>query len=217
MYSLNHSGIEVTSSTDLIYDFYGFPKEMYEYKYNAPRNESLAQRIVNILKDASFQVKYNAKRGIDHGTWVPLALMFPEADVPIVQISLNTNLDMNYHIELGKALRPLLDENVLIMASGGSVHSFEAIRNNRGKTESWVHEFESWVEDVLTMGEDERNVKLKNWEQSKYGRKAHPREEHWIPVGVASGASNGKGHRLYTNVAIPNFSLSFYEFDVNEE
>lgn len=189
---------------------------MYEFKYSAPTNEKLALKVVDLLKNASIESKYNPKRGIDHGTWVPLALMYPDADIPIVQVSLNANLNMDDHINVGKALRPLIEEGIQIIASGGSTHSFDAIRNSGGKTDGWIHAFEEWVQDVLIKDESQRNDALTKWEETKYGRKAHPREEHFIPLGVASGASNGKGKRLYTNIQIPNFSLSFYEFETHE-
>lgn len=186
---------------------------MYEYKYNAPESPEIAKRIVELLSNSSIDCEYNPNRGIDHGTWVPLSLMFPDEDIPIVQVSLHNNLDMNYHINVGKALRPLLDDNILFIASGGSVHSFKAMRESNGKTDQWVLDFEDWLEKSLSKSEEERNKELINWEKHPYGRRAHPTEEHFIPIGVTAGISGGNVKKLGMYIVIPNFSLSFFEFD----
>lgn len=185
---------------------------MYEYKYNAPEIPEVAKRTVELLSNSSIKCEYNPKRGIDHGTWIPVALMFPEEDIPVVQVSLNKNLDMEYHINVGKALRPLLEDDILFIASGGSVHSFDAMRESNGKTDKWVLDFEAWLENSLSKDEEERNKAIIGWESTPYGRRAHPREEHFIPLGVVAGISSRKAKKLGMFITIPNFSLSFYEF-----
>lgn len=189
--------IEVTSSTNLIYDFYGFPKEMYEYKYKAPESPTVANRVLELLQKSGVESKMNSNRGIDHGTWVPLSLMFPDEDIPIVQVSMNQNLDMKYHIDVGKALRPLLDENILFISSGNSVHSFQAIRESKnGKTDKWIYDFEDWLQTTLGKEEEERNNDLINWENAPNGRRSHPREDHFIPLGVVAGITSAKAKRI---------------------
>ena len=187
---------------------------MYEYKYKAPESPTVANRVLELLQKSGIESKMNSNRGIDHGTWVPLSLMFPDEDIPIVQVSMNQNLDMKYHIDVGKALRPLLDENILFISSGNSVHSFQAIRESKnGKTDKWIYDFEDWLQTALGKEEEERNNDLINWENAPNGRRSHPREDHFIPLGVIAGITSAKAKRIGLYCTIPNLTLAFYEFD----
>jgi aromatic ring-opening dioxygenase catalytic subunit (LigB family) len=153
--SLSLRQIEVTASTKVIYDFYGFPAAMYRYHWLAPEDPTLAHRVVDLLKQANFDTVYNDDRGLDHGTWVPLALMYPDADVPVVQVTLHKSLSLAKHIELGRALRPLIDEGVLIVGSGSSTHNLRELRFGgiySGESDDWV---ESWEEDLRKIIENE--------------------------------------------------------------
>jgi 4,5-DOPA dioxygenase extradiol len=149
----------------LIYDFYGFPAEMYRFHWSAPEDPNLARRVHDLIKAANIDIQMNNKRGIDHGTWVPLALMYPDADVPVVQVSLHQSLNLKNHIEVGKALRPLIDEGVLIVGSGGSTHNLRKLNweNMHAKSDSWVDSWERDLQEVLeTEDLEEREKKLLN-------------------------------------------------------
>jgi 4,5-DOPA dioxygenase extradiol len=147
----------------LIYDFYGFPDEMYQYKWAAPEDPKLARRLVDMLNKANIETHFNEKRGIDHGSWVPLALMYPDADVPVVQVALHRQLSIKHHIEIGKALRPLIDDGILIIGSGGSTHNLRKLNweNFYGSSDKWVDNWETSLKEVIELEDlEEREKKL---------------------------------------------------------
>ncbi len=190
-----------TLNTDVIYDnddnltfdYYGFPKETYEYLYNPPKNKILGKEIVQKLKDKGYNV-ISSKRGFDHGVFVPLMLMFEKADIPVVQISINKSLDAKYHIELGKALNFLTTKDVLIIGSGYSFHNLreffsEAIIDVKND-EFHDHLIKILTEDVI---ETKREENLQNWEKIPHARYVHPRSEHFIPLLITYGINQAKG------------------------
>lgn len=171
----------------MVYDYGGFPAHTYQVVYPAPGAPALAQRVQGLLEAAGLPAAVDAQRGYDHGTFVPLAVMYPDAQVPVLQMSLRTGLDPAEHIALGRALAPLRDEGVLIVGSGLSYHNLRAF-GPQAKAPSQA--FDTWLQTTLAAAPAEREALLNAWEQAPAARQSHPREEHLIPLMVALGAAD---------------------------
>ncbi len=179
--------INNSSKPELLYDYFGFPEHTYSIQYDAPGEPQLAARIGSMLQDAGLKSSFKTSHGFDHGVFVPLKLIFPDADIPIVQLSLKKGLDAKTHIALGQSLAPLRDEGILIIGSGMSYHN---LRNFFGTGAADGEAFDSWLCQVSSLpSAAERNAQLSNWESAPAARKCHPTEEHLIPLMVASGAA----------------------------
>ncbi|ONK79331.1 uncharacterized protein A4U43_C01F5280 [Asparagus officinalis] len=198
---------------DTIYDFYGFPKPMYELKYPAPGAPKLAERVKSLLRKSGFtQTKTDEHRGLDHGAWVPLMLMYPEADIPVCQLSLQPHRDGTHHYNVGKALAPLREEGVLIIGSGSATHNLREIDRDGAPVPGWASDFDSWLREALLHGryEDVNHYE----EKAPYAKKAHPWPEHFYPLHVALGAA-GEGakaeliHHSWGNAALSYASYRF--------
>lgn len=176
---------------ELIYDYYGFPPESYEIQYPAPGHPALAQQIHQTLVDAGIAAELDAARGFDHGMFVPLKLMYPQADIPCVQLSLVHGLDAEQHLAIGKALRALKHENLLVIGSGFSFHNMRAFFGpNTPDVRAMNQAFEDWLTDTCVnpaISEDKRWQRLRNWTQAPHARFCHPREEHLLPLHVCYG------------------------------
>jgi 4,5-DOPA dioxygenase extradiol len=184
----------------LFYDYYGFPEESYNITYPAPGNPTLVKRIVDLLKERNMPVNIDNKRGFDHGVFIPMKIMYPEADIPIVQLSLIKGLDPKTHIQLGKALQPLLSENILIVGSGFSFHNMRAFMNQTdGNADVPNDEFQDWLIEtcVGAMEQTERERKLTEWEDAPNARYCHPREEHLLPLHVCAGMASEAGKIVF--------------------
>lgn len=184
----------------MLYDYYGFPEESYQITYSAPGQPELAAKIAAILTDNQIPADLDGERGFDHGLFVPLMLMYPEAKVPCLQVSLTSNLDPGAHIRLGKALRELRNENILIIGSGASFHNLSGFREPpTPETLSLNEGFENWLMDVMTntqITESQREQKLTNWLDAPGARYCHPREEHLLPLHVCYGVAGGPADRV---------------------
>ncbi len=180
----------------MIYDYGGFPDYTYRVRYGSPGSPQLAQRVVALLRAAALDVAVDAERGYDHGMFSPMAVIKPDASLPVVQLSLRRGLDPAEHLALGRALQPLRDENILIVGSGLSYHNLRAF-NARGSEAS--HAFDGWLQQaVVEHRAAERSEQLLHWESAPAARLAHPREEHLLPLMVAVGAAEGEpGTRVY--------------------
>src|SRR4051812_20475138 len=180
----------------MIYDYGGFPAHTYQVHYDAPGSPALAQRVVQLLEGAGLPAAIDAERGFDHGAFSPMAAIYPEADVPMVQLSLKRGLDPSEHLALGRALAPLRDEDVLIVASGLSYHN---LRNFGPQAHAPSKAFDDWLDQtVVTGGVALRSARLERWADAPSARIAHPREEHLIPLMVAVGAAEADaGVRIY--------------------
>ncbi|KAF2072404.1 hypothetical protein CYY_006279 [Polysphondylium violaceum] len=189
-----HHETEVTTVSvhdntyDTIYDFYGFPKEMYQIKYPAKGSSSVANSVLDKLQKSGLKAQKETKRGLDHGSWTLLMKMFPNADVPVVQVSVNPNGDARQHYEIGKSLRGLKDEGILIIGSGVTVHNLGAIKWGQDKPEPWAVKFDDFlIENVKSNQLDN----LFNWSKlAPNARLAVPTAEHFFPFFVALGASS---------------------------
>lgn len=171
----------------MLYDYYGFPLASYELQWPAPGDPALAGRVRELLGDAGIETAENASRGFDHGTFVPLMLAYPDADVPTVQLSLRRGLDPGEHLALGRALRPLRDEGVFLIGSGMSFHDLRAFGHPSVGPVS--EPFDTWLRETAILDTPERDAALARWEQAPGARAAHPREEHLLPLMVVAGAA----------------------------
>jgi len=192
----------------MLFDYYGFPEETYRLRFDAPGSPALAQRVRDLLGAAGFPTAQDAERGYDHGVFVPLLLVTPEADIPVVQLSLRQDLDPEAHLAAGRALAPLRDEGVLIVGSGMSWH------NMRGFSPAFTAKsetFDAWLTEAMT-DPAKRDEAIRHWDQAPYARDAHPREEHLAPLFVAAGAAEGEPGRLAFRDVAMDVALSGYAF-----
>lgn len=185
--------ITYSPAPGMLYDYYGFPPESYEFNYPAPGNPTLAKHIQKLLEDKNIDARLDNHRAFDHGTFVPLMLSYPAADIPVVQLSLLSSLDPAAHIAIGKALAPLREQGVLIVGSGMSFHNMRAFFSGdpavKGKSES----FDEWLTETLTSSKltnEARKQRLRDWASAPQGRFCHPREEHLLPLHVCWGAAS---------------------------
>ena len=179
----------------MIYDYGGFPPHTYQIRYPAPGAPAIAARVQALLQQAGIPVAMDEERGFDHGTFTPLYAMYPEADVPVVQLSIQRDYDPEAHLALGRALAPLREEGVLIVGSGLSYHNLRAFgAAARGPSEA----FDGWLHGVMSAPPGERAAALRDWAKAPAARIAHPQEDHLIPLMVAAGAAEGEAaHRVY--------------------
>jgi aromatic ring-opening dioxygenase catalytic subunit (LigB family) len=181
-------GFMVSSGTapGMIYDYGGFPPHTYRISYPAPGNPALAGRVAALLDAAGHPAGLDPERGFDHGTFSMLYPVYPEARMPVVQLSLRRDLDPQAHIDAGRALAPLRDESVLILGSGLSFHNLRQF-GPAGAAASAA--FDGWLQETMALAPPERTAQLQQWEKAPMARAAHPREEHLLPLMVALGAA----------------------------
>jgi len=170
----------------LIFDYAGFPPETYRLTWPAPGSPDLAARVAALLRQAGLPAELSTTRGYDHGVFVPLKVAFPEADIPVVTLSLARSLDPALHLAVGRALAPLRDEGVLIVGSGMSFHNLRAYLQGGALERS--DEFDRWLTEAAESPAAERDARLQRWKDAPSAGFAHPREEHLIPLMVAAGA-----------------------------
>jgi len=195
-----------------IHDFYGFPAPLYEIGYPAPGAPDLAARVIAYLEEAGLEAAADPERGLDHGAWVPLMLMYPEADVPVVQLSLQTARGPEHHLGLGRALRRLRSEGVLVMGSGGATHNLRELRPGGGPPPAWVSEFAGWLADTLTAGREAQALRYR--ELAPHGARNHPSEEHLLPLFAAMGAAHpdAGARRLHASYSYGVLAMDAYSF-----
>jgi aromatic ring-opening dioxygenase catalytic subunit (LigB family) len=186
--------VMTSAQPPMLYDYYGFPPESYEITWPAPGAPELAARTHALLASAGFSPKRDDERGFDHGTFIPLKVMFPDARVPTLQVSMLRDLDPQRHIALGRALAPLRDEGVLIVGSGMSYHNLRGLMARTGRADS--ESFDAWLQKAATADGETRRRQLQSWVDAPGARKAHPREEHLLPLMVVAGAAGDDGASL---------------------
>jgi aromatic ring-opening dioxygenase catalytic subunit (LigB family) len=193
----------------LLFDYYGFPEHTYRLKYPAAGAPELAERVRRLLDDAGFKSDVESKRGLDHGVFVPFLLIYPKADVPILQLSLQASLDPVLHLALGRALAPLREQGVLIVGSGMSYHNLADMFSGRGAAAAAA--FDQWLGDAV-QDPATREPLLAKWREAPGGASSHPREEHLIPLMVAAGAAQGdRGIRSFGE-SIGGKQISGFQF-----
>jgi aromatic ring-opening dioxygenase catalytic subunit (LigB family) len=180
----------------LLFDYYGFPPHTYQLRYDAPGDPALAQAASKLLQNAGFRAGADSERGLDHGVFVPLKVAFPDATIPVVEMSLDHRLDPAQHLAAGQALAPLRDEGVLIVGSGMSFHNMRGYRDPRFTPVS--ESFDGWLTDAAESAADARAKKLTAWESAPGARLSHPAEEHLLPLMIVAGASGEPGKKVYS-------------------
>ena len=176
-----------TPRPPMVYDYSGFPPHTYSIRYDAPGAPAVAERVRALLEGAGLPAQVDTRQGYDHGTFSPLAVMYPLADVPVLQLSLRSGYDVDTHLAAGRALAPLRDEGVLIVGSGLSYHN---LRNFGPSAAAPSAAFDGWLRAVLAPASAEaRAAALRGWENAPSARQAHPQEDHLLPLMVAAGAA----------------------------
>jgi aromatic ring-opening dioxygenase catalytic subunit (LigB family) len=193
-----------------IYDYSGFPAHTYRLQYPAPGSPALAQRVQELLAQAGIECRADAQQGFDHGTFVPLSLMYPQADVPVVLLSMKRGYDPQEHLRAGRAIAPLRDEGVLVLGSGLTYHNMRGF--NRDESTPIATAFEAWLQDVIARPPAERDRLLAQWEQAPGARLAHPREDHLIPLMVVAGAAGDDTGRPVFVDHVMKVPMGTYEF-----
>lgn len=201
--------VMTSTNPPMLYDYYGFPPESYTITWPAPGDPKLARRVRDLLEGAGIKTGEDAERGYDHGTFVPLKLTYPDADVPVVQLSLKRGLDPAEHIAMGKALAPLRDEGVFIVGSGMTFHNLRAFSRASAPVAA---QFDEWLRATTTLPEAERNAGLVAWAKAPAAKQAHPREEHLLPLMVIAGAAGEDKATVPYNGSILGLKLSAYHF-----
>lgn len=194
----------------MLYDYYGFPPESYEIQWPAPGAPQLATRVQELLRAAGIASATDAQRGFDHGTFVPLKLVYPDAHIPTLQLSLKAGLDPAEHLAIGRALAPLRDEGVFIVGSGMSYHNMRGFRDPRARPVAEV--FDKWLREAATLPASERAAKLTAWATAPEARAAHPREEHLLPLMVIVGAAGEDAGTVAYNATYAGLRLSAYHY-----
>ncbi len=206
----------ITSGTtpSLIYDYYGFPSEAYKIEYPCPGEPVLAQQVAQALDQAGIQARLDDQRGLDHGAFVPLKLMYPEAKIPCIQLSLVNTLDASTHLAIGRALQALDYDNLLVLGSGFSFHNMRAFfAAQTPEIQARNLAFEDWLEQTCGdsyLSEPERAKRLADWEQAPHARFCHPREEHLLPLHVCYGLANKASDRHIAATILGKQSGMFY-------
>lgn len=205
--------ITAGKSPPLIYDYYGFPEQSYLIKYPCVGEPSLAKEIHSLLETDGIESKLDPSRGFDHGVFVPLKIMYPDASIPCVQLSLTTDLDPLKHIKIGQALHALGQENVLVVGSGFSFHNMKAFfTEDTADTRQLNHAFEEWLTKTCSdtdCTEQERTQALVNWTDVHGARYCHPREEHLLPLHVCYGVAHAACAQQFA-LTIMNKQSSMY-------
>ena len=228
-----------------IHDFGGFPEELFAMRYPAPGDPALASRVVDLVNNfvipakagistsgsssdgeipafagltgKRFRVTADPERGLDHGAWVPLSLIYPDADIPVVQLSIASNASSDWHHALGEALAPLRDEGVLIVGSGSITHNLRAYFTTRPPIDApapkWVSDFTGWIADRMAAGAIDDI--LHAVERAPHGRNNHPTPDHILPLFVAmgAGATPLKAKRLHASTTYAVLAMDVYAFD----
>jgi aromatic ring-opening dioxygenase catalytic subunit (LigB family) len=203
--------VSTSAHPPMVYDYYGFPEHTYHLKYPAPGEPGVAARVKELLQRAGIDCREDGNQGFDHGTFVPLGLMYPNADMPIVLLSLKSTYDPAEHIKVGRALVSLRDEGILIVGSGLSYHNMRGFGRTESKQVSY--EFEAYLNEAVCQPDDKRrNAMLIDWQSAPSARLAHPREDHLLPLMVAAGAAgDDTGHRLFVD-EVASVAMASYEF-----
>jgi 4,5-DOPA dioxygenase extradiol len=203
--------VNAVAVNETIHDFHGFPDELYQLQYPAPGSPLVAGEVDELLGDAGFKCIVDEERGLDHGAWVPLMLAYPDAHIPVVQLSIQTALGPGHHYNLGRALEPLTREGVLIMGSGSFTHDLSSYKSATEEPE-WVRSFAEWMNRAIL---DDRIGDLLAYRRlAPNAERNHPTEEHLLPLFVALGAAgeNPRAEHLHSSVSHGVLRMDAYRF-----
>jgi 4,5-DOPA dioxygenase extradiol len=214
-WNLDVPAVNGVEHPETIHDFYGFPPSLYRLAYPARGSPVLAGRVSGLLNDAGITCVTDTARGLDHGTWVPLMLMFPKADVPVVQLAIQRSLDPARHLAMGAAIASLRDEGILVVGSGGAVHPLGDPTASLGEgapTEAWAEEFNNWLADAVTRGDRERLIGYRTL--APHAQRAHPYPDHYMPLLAALGAAGpgARGTVIHHSWDLGDLGMDAYTF-----
>ncbi|MBV1836625.1 class III extradiol ring-cleavage dioxygenase [Acetobacter estunensis] len=202
--------VTMAERPELIFDYYGFPAHTYELTYPAPGSPALATRVKELLEQAGLPCAQDNARGFDHGVFIPFLLAFPDADIPVVELSMDKNLDATRELQVGRALEALRSENILIVATGMTYHNLRHFMSGDPATDSLSYDFDRWLTTTIEADPSVRDRNLCQWEQAPAARICHPREEHLLPLMFAAGAAGSdRGVRTYTDTVMGKALLGF--------
>ncbi len=211
------ASITAAAMPETIHDFGGFPAALYEMRYPAPGRPELAGRVAAMLDAAGIPNRLDAQRGFDHGAWTPMMLAWPKADIPIVQVSIDSSQAPEHHYRLGQVLSPLRGDNILLVGSGAMTHNLRAFFRGgflaNAPVERWVADFLGWLDDRLEAGDTDAALQV--IDKAPHGHDNHPTSEHILPLFVALGAggSGAKATKLHTSVDHAVLSMDAWRFD----
>jgi len=209
------AAVSAVERPETIHDFFGFPQELYQMAYPAPGAPDVAARVNKLLGGKGIASHIHPTRGLDHGAWVPLLLMYPEADIPVTQLTVQPELDTAHHFALGEALRPLREEGVLILGSGGTTHNlYEFGRHRRDAAPpAWVTGFQEWLAEAIEGGNKDDFLHYR--ERGPDAARNHPSEEHFLPIFAAAGAGDPgvSGRRIHRSHTFGILAMDSYRFD----
>lgn len=200
---------------ETLYDFGGFPDELRQIKYAAPGAPEVAAQLVVALKEAGYAAVGDPEKGFDHGAWVPLYLMYPEADIPVIQISIDSRQSPRWHYDLGKTLSSLRDQGVLIMGSGSATHNLKAVFSGRhhrdDQAEPWATSYAEWIAEQVLTGDEDALIDAETL--APHAKDNHPTPEHILPFYVALGAGDeAAGQRLHASTTYGVLAMDVYAF-----
>jgi len=204
--------VQAAAEPPMLYDYFGFPEEAYAITYPAPGDPALAERITGLLAQNNIPARLDAGRGFDHGLFIPLKLMYPAADIPALQLSLVRGLDPTMHLALGRALRGLLQDNILVIGSGFSFHNMNVFfRERAGAVDAANDAFQDWLIETCTgpWSQAEREQRLADWAQAPSARYCHPREEHLLPLHVCAGMAGRPGEVVFDDQILNKRGVAF--------
>lgn len=193
------------------YDYSGFPPHTYQIRYQAPGDPELAAHTRKLLAADGIESTPDARRGFDHGVFVPLELMYPNADLPIVMVSIKSSYDPAEHLALGRALAPLRDEGVLIVGSGLTYHNIQGF--GRDSSTADAESFTRYLNEAIALKDTRaRDAKLLHWESAPHARLAHPREDHLMPLLACAGAAGSDPGRVLFAESVMKIPMTSYAF-----
>ncbi len=198
---------------ETIHDFYGFPEPLYRLRYPAKGSPETAQRAQALLRDAGLPAGIDGTRGLDHGAWAPLLYAYPQADIPVVQLSLQPGFGPGHHVALGRALRPLADEGILVIGSGHLTHNLRDMdRSGRSAPAPYAREFQHWVFEKIEARALDELAEYRSL--APHGVRAHPTDEHFLPLFVALGAASDRSRpeRVFDAIDSGALAMDAYVF-----
>ncbi|HUD51861.1 class III extradiol ring-cleavage dioxygenase [Parvibaculum sp.] len=213
-YEEEHPTVTTGAAPGTIHDFYGFPPALHRLVYPAPGAPEIAKRVLEVLAARGYEVTGDAERGFDHGAWVPMILINPYADIPLIQLSISPHRDAAWHYALGEALRPLRDEDILIVGSGSITHNLRDLTRSDAEAapSAWASEFTEWIYDKVATGALDDLLHYR--ERAPNAVHAHPTDEHFMPFFVALGASlsGESAERLHHSFTYGALGMDVYAF-----
>ncbi len=211
--------VNAVDSNETIHDFGGFPRALYDLRYPASGSPNLAAHVAARLRAAGFDCNIDKRRGLDHGAWVPLLLIYPQADIPVLQLSVQPHLGPEHHLRVGRALAPLRDEGVLIIGSGSFTHDLSEFRGHgpNDPAPDWVNSFAGWFDAALT--NNQTGDLLDYRRQAPFAAKNHPTEEHLLPLYAALGAAgeDARAKQLHASSTYSVLRMDVYAFQAADD